>query len=109
MAWLYLIAAGVVEVAMAASLKASSGWTKLVPSISGVILALLSIFLLTHALRLLPSGMAYAVWTGIGAIGVTVYGAVFYGETLSIPRLACIALVVAGVVGLRLTDSISGK
>ena len=105
MAWLLLFAAGVVEIAMAAALKASQGWTKPVPGAFGVIFALLSIFLLTHALKLLPSGTAYAVWTGIGAVGVALLGIAAYGESASPLRLACIGLVVVGVVGLRVSET----
>ncbi len=106
MAWLLLITAGIAEVAMAVALKAADGWTKPVPGAIGVAFALLSIFLLTHALKLLPVGTAYAAWTGIGAVGVAAFGIIIHGESLSASRLLCIALVVAGVVGLRLIDSL---
>ncbi len=68
------MAAGIVEIVMAAALKSADGWTKPGPSVLGIASALASIFLLTHAIRHLPTGTAYAVWTGIGAIGVAVYG-----------------------------------
>lgn len=104
MAWLLLLAAGVVEIAMAVALKASHGWTKPAPSVLGVGFALLSIFLLTHALKALPSGTAYAVWTGVGAVGVAVFGMAMYGESTSPYRLLCLVMVIGGVIGLRFLE-----
>lgn len=104
MAWLLLLAAGFVEIAMAVALKAADGWTRPGPSIIGVACALLSIFLLAHALKSLPGGTAYAVWTGIGAVGVATLGIAVFGESASLPRLFCMGLVVAGVIGLRLVE-----
>jgi quaternary ammonium compound-resistance protein SugE len=104
MAWLLLIAAGAVEILMALALKASEGWTRMVPSVLGVAAALASIFLLTLALRHLPAGTAYAVWTGIGSIGVALLGILAFGESASAVRLACIAMIVAGTAGLRFTE-----
>jgi quaternary ammonium compound-resistance protein SugE len=105
MAWWILFAAGIVEIVMAAALKAADGWTKPVPSIVGIAAALASIFLLTHAIKQLPAGTAYAVWTGIGAVGVAIYGIAVNGDSLAPARLLCIGLVVAGVIGLRLVES----
>jgi quaternary ammonium compound-resistance protein SugE len=104
MGWVFLLAAGLVEIAMAAALKQSEDWTRPVPSVVGVLTALVSIYLLARALRYLPLGPAYAVWTGIGSVGVVLMGALFFGEALSAARLGCIALVVGGAVGLRLAD-----
>lgn len=87
---------------MAAALKAADGWIG--PSIAGIACALLSIFLLTHALKLLPSGTAYAVWTGIGAVGVAVLGIAVHGESVSLARLFFIGLVAVGVIGLRVVE-----
>jgi quaternary ammonium compound-resistance protein SugE len=101
MAWLLVIAAALTEVGMAAALKASEGWTKTGPSVLGVVLALASIFLLTKALPSLPTGPAYAAWTGLGAIGVVLVGVVFHGDVLSLAKVGCIGLIVGGVVGLR--------
>ena len=100
-AWLWLLAAGAVEIAMAISLKFAQGWTRLIPSVLGIALALASIFLLTHAMRGLPAGTAYAVWTGIGSVGVTLLGIVVFGESMQPARVACIAMVIAGTVGLN--------
>ncbi|MGJ7533596.1 MULTISPECIES: DMT family transporter [Variovorax] len=105
MGWIFLLAAGLVEIAMAAALKQSEDWTRLVPSVAGVSTALLSIYLLTRALRYLPLGPAYAIWTGIGSVGVVLTGVLFFGEALSAPRMACIALVIGGTVGLRFIES----
>lgn len=104
MAWLYLLAASIVEIAMALFLKSSEGWTRLWPSVLGVASAGASIFFLTHAVKTLPVGTAYAIWTGIGSVGVTLIGIVWMGESASMLRLTCVALVVAGMVGLRLLD-----
>ncbi|MFT0737212.1 DMT family transporter [Ralstonia wenshanensis] len=100
-AWLWLLAAGAVEIAMAISLKFSQGWTRPIPSVLGIVAALASVFLLTHAMRSLPAGTAYAIWTGIGSVGVTVLGIVLFGESVQPARLACIGLVIAGTVGLN--------
>ncbi|UXY16351.1 multidrug efflux SMR transporter [Chitiniphilus purpureus] len=105
MAWAYLLAASVLEIAMAAALKAAQGWTRPVPSLLGVVAALASIFLLTHALKALPTGTAYALWTGIGALGVAVLGIVAHGDSASPSRLLCMGLVLAGVAGLRLLEN----
>ena len=105
MGWFFLLAAGLVEIAMAAALKQSQDWTRLVPSAIGVVTALVSIFLLAKALRYLPLGSAYAIWTGIGSVGVVLMGVLFFGDALSAPRLGCIALVIAGSVGLRLINA----
>ncbi|WP_332778341.1 DMT family transporter [Polaromonas sp.] len=104
MAWITLIAASIVEIAMALLLKSSHGWTRLWPSVLGVTAAGASIFFLTHAVKTLPVGTAYAIWTGIGSVGVTAIGILWMGEGASPLRLLCIALIVAGMVGLRLMD-----
>jgi quaternary ammonium compound-resistance protein SugE len=105
MSWILLVAAGLVEVVMAMALKQADAWTRPLPSAIGVVAALGSVFLLTLALRRLPLGVAYAVWTAIGAVGVVLAGRVWFGESLSAPRLACIGLVVVGVVGLRVLEA----
>ena len=104
MAWLILLAAGLVEIVMAVALKAADGWSRPLPGAIGVLAALASIFLLTHAMKALPAGTAYAVWTGIGAVGVALLGMLVYGDSASPARLLCMGLVIAGVVGLRLVE-----
>ena len=103
MAWLVVVVAGLLETGFAIALKASDGFSRLLPSLAFVGCAAGSFGLLTYALRTLPVGSAYAVWTGIGAVGTAVVGMVLLGEQVSAARIASIALVVAGVVGLSLS------
>ncbi|MFV2016970.1 DMT family transporter [Micromonospora sp. LOL_023] len=102
MAWIVLAVAGVLETGFALALKQSAGFTRLVPSVFFVAFAAGSFGLLSLALRDLPVGTAYAVWTGIGAAGTAVVGILWYGDPSHAGRLVSIALIVAGVVGLRL-------
>ena len=104
MAWALVILAGLFETGFALSLKASNGFTRLAPSVLFVVFAVASFTLLTTALRTLPVGAAYAVWTGIGAAGTAVAGMVFLGESTETLKLVSIVLIVAGVVGLQLTS-----
>lgn len=105
MAWMLVIIAGLFETGFALALKASAGFTRLVPSVLFVVFAAASFTLLSTALRSLPVGSAYAVWTGIGAVGTAVVGMLFLGESTQVLKLVSIVLVVAGVVGLQLTSS----
>ena len=102
MAWVYLLLAGLVEIGFAIGLKDPEGFTRLWPSVGTVVAAGISLWLLTQALRTIPVGTAYAIWTGIGAVGVATLGLVLFSESASPARLGCIALFVAGVVGLKL-------
>lgn len=104
MAWLLLIAAGVIEIVMAMALKSAEGWTRLGPSILGLGAALASVVLLTFAIKQLPVSIAYAVWTGFGAVGVSLIGILIFGESAHPARLACIAAIFAGMIGLHLLD-----
>jgi quaternary ammonium compound-resistance protein SugE len=104
-AWVLLVAAGLVEVAMALALKQAQGWTRLWPSVIGIAAALGSVFLLTHAVKTLPMATAYAVWTGIGAIGVALAGVVFFHESAGALRLLCMAAIFAGIIGLHLLEA----
>src|ERR1700759_1578236 len=94
MSWFLLLIAGLLEVAWAAGLKTSEGFTRLWPSVFTVVTALGSFALLAVAMRQLPLGTAYAVWTGIGAVGAFIFGIVMMGETLSLPRVVCALLIV---------------
>ena len=105
MAWLVLIAAAVFEIAFALSLKPSEGFSRFWPTAGVLVFGVISVVLLSKTLDRLPVGTAYAVWTGLGSIGVVTLGVLLFDEPLSLPRLACIALIVAGVVGLRLAGS----
>lgn len=105
MAWLLLVVAGLLESGWAIALKQSAGFSRLLPSVVFVVLGGASLLLLALALRSLPVGTAYAVWTGIGAAGTAVLGIVLLGEPAQALRLASIGLIVAGVVGLNLAGS----
>jgi quaternary ammonium compound-resistance protein SugE len=102
MAWIYLTVAGLFEVAWAIGLKYSEGFTRLWPSLGTAVAMALSIAFLGLALKSLPVGTAYAVWTGIGAVGTVILGIVLFAEPATVPRLACIGLILAGIVGLKL-------
>lgn len=104
MAWTLLVIAGLLEVAWATALKTSEGFTRLWPSIVGVTVAVLSFAVLTLTLKHLPVGTAYAVWVGIGAIGVALAGIAYFGDPATPQRLLCIALILGGVIGLRLLE-----
>ncbi|HEU4617108.1 MAG TPA: quaternary ammonium compound efflux SMR transporter SugE [Gammaproteobacteria bacterium] len=104
MAWLILVAAGLLEIAWAVGLKASEGLTRPVPAALTIAAMIASMVLLGLSLRTLPLGTAYTVWTGIGAIGTVVFGIVMFGESATPARLIAIALIVAGIVALRLTE-----
>ncbi|KVU35205.1 hypothetical protein WK65_26110 [Burkholderia ubonensis] len=105
MAWVWLLIAGLLEVAWAAGMKSSEGFTRLWPSVFTIVTALASFGLLALALRQLPLGTAYAVWTGIGAVGAFVFGIVMMGEALTVARIASASLIVAGLIGLKLSSS----
>jgi len=105
MAWIYLLLAGLFEIGFAIGLKYTEGFTRLWPSLATAAAAALSLWLLTQALRTIPVGTAYAIWTGIGAVGVATLGIVLFSESASPGRLACIALIIAGVVGLKLVSA----
>ena len=102
MAWIYLTVAGFFEIGWAIGLKYTDGFTRLLPSLWTVASMILSIVLLGLALRTLPVGTAYAVWTGIGAIGTAALGIYLFGEPATAARLLCIGLILAGIVGLKL-------
>jgi quaternary ammonium compound-resistance protein SugE len=101
MSWLYLFVAGLFEVAWAIGLKYTEGFSRLVPSLLTVGAMIVSLALLGLALKSLPVGTAYAVWTGIGAVGTAALGIYLFGEPATVARLACIGLIVAGIVGLK--------
>lgn len=105
MAWLLLFSAGFIEIIFALSLKYNEGFTKLLPSIVTAVSAVGSFGLLMLALKTLPLGTAYAVWTGMGAVGVAILGIILFKESVDGYRLVSIALVIAGIIGLKLTDS----
>ena len=103
-AWLVLLAAGICEIVWAVGLKYADGFTRLIPSVISIGFMVASVVLLAHATRVLPLGTAYAVWTGIGAIGTALCGMWLFAEPRDAIRLASIALIVAGIVGLKFTS-----
>ncbi|NVN88615.1 MAG: quaternary ammonium compound efflux SMR transporter SugE [Rhodopseudomonas sp.] len=104
MAWLLLLSAGLMEVGWAVGLKYTEGFTRLWPSVLTLASMAASMALLGLALKTLPMGTAYAVWTGIGAVGTAILGIVLLGEPAGAIRLACIGLIVAGIFGLKLAS-----
>ena len=106
-AWLLVVIAGLLETGFAVSLKASEGFSRWLPTVLFFVCAIGSFALLATALRQLPVGSAYAVWTGIGAVGTAIVGIVFLGESAQVLKLLSITLVVAGVVGLQLTSEVA--
>lgn len=102
MAWLLLFAAGVMEIGWAIGLKYTDGFTRLVPSMLTLAAMAISLGLLGLALKTLPIGTAYAVWTGIGAVGTAILGIMLFDDPATLARLACIGLIVAGIAWLKL-------
>ena len=105
MAWIILVIAGVMEIGWAVGLKYTAGFTRLLPSIGTILAMVVSLALLGIAVRTLPLGTAYAVWTGIGTVGTVVVGILVLGEPASFVRLFCVFLIVAGIVGLKLVTA----
>lgn len=105
MAWIYLIIAGCLEIGWAIGLKYTEGWTKLVPSLLTGAALVVSFYFLSIAVKTLPIGTAYAVWTGIGTVGAAILGMLLFGEPREISRIICILLIVAGIAGLKLTSA----
>jgi quaternary ammonium compound-resistance protein SugE len=102
MAWVILIVAGLFEIGWAVGLKYTDGFSRLWPSVATAAAMIVSLLLLGLALKDLPIGTAYAVWTGVGAVGTAILGIWLFGDPANVARLACIGLIVAGIVGLKL-------
>lgn len=102
MAWLVLFVAGLCEVGWAVGLKYSAGFTRIGPSVFTAVSLVASMALLAWAMKSLPLGTAYTVWTGIGAVGAITLGVLLFKEPVTAPRMICLGLIVAGIVGLRL-------
>lgn len=105
MAWALLGIAGILEIAFAFGMKSSEGFTRLTPALFTVVTGLSSVILLSLSLRTLPMGTGYAVWTGIGAAGTAIVGMLVLGESAAPMRLACIVLILGGVIGLKLVSA----
>lgn len=103
MAWLILLLAGLLEIGWAIGLKYTDGFTKLVPTVLTATSMVASVVLLGIAVRTLPLGTAYAVWTGVGMVGTVILGIVLFAEPATAIRLGCISLIIAGIAGLKLT------
>ena len=108
MAWAYLMVAGLFECGWAIGLKYTDGFSKLVPSLLTVVSMAVSLGLLSMAMKSIPIGTAYAVWTGIGAVGVALLGMLLFSEPRSMLRLLCLLLIISGIVGLKLVSSPQG-
>ena len=104
-AWVFLIAAGLLEIVWSIGMKYSEGFTKLWPSIITLVAAWFSYWLLAVAVKVLPVGTAYAAWTGIGAVGAAVLGMILFKEPATAARIVCILLIVAGITGLKILGS----
>ncbi len=107
MAWIYLVIAGILEVGWAIGLKHTEGFTRLWPSVLTILTMVASFALLAQALRTIPVGTGYAVWTGIGAAGTAIVGMIWLNESREVLRIVCLALIVSGVVGLKFAASSS--
>jgi quaternary ammonium compound-resistance protein SugE len=104
MSWIYLLVAGLLEVVWAIGLKYTEGFTRFMPSAITIAAMVASVWFLALALRTIPVGTGYAVWTGIGAVGTAILGIALFAEPATIARLSCIALIVAGILGLKLVS-----
>jgi quaternary ammonium compound-resistance protein SugE len=104
MAWIILVLAGLFEVAWAVGLKYTDGFTRLLPSVATLAAMAVSVGLLALAVKTLPLSTAYAIWTGIGAVGAVILGIVLFHESASPARLACLALIIVGIIGLKVVS-----
>jgi len=104
MNWIYLFIAGLLEIAWAIGLKYTEGWSRLWPSVITAALMIASFYFLSLAVKSLPIGTAYAVWTGIGTVGAAVLGMLIFKEPMDILRILCILLIIGGIAGLKITS-----
>jgi quaternary ammonium compound-resistance protein SugE len=104
MAWISLVIAGILEIFWAVSLKYTDGFSKLWASVVTVSGMIASFYFLAQALKVIPVGTGYAIWTGIGAAGTAILGIILFSEPASLPRLICIGLIVAGIIGLKVSS-----
>ena len=106
MAWIYLFIAGLFEIGWAIGLKYTDGFTKLWPSVITITTMILSFYFLSSAVKTIPIGTAYAIWTGIGAVGTAILGIILFGESKEIIRIMFIMLIVIGIVGLKIFSKV---
>lgn len=104
MPWIYLVIAGLLEVAWAISLKYTEGWTRLYPSLITAALMAASFYFLSLAVKVLPIGTAYAVWTGIGTVATAILGVMIFGESRDPVKIICILLIITGIIGLKISS-----
>ena len=104
-AWLFLLVAGVMETGWAVGLKYTEGFSRLVPSVVTIALMAGSFYFLSKSLESLPIGTAYAVWTGIGAVGTVILGIYLFGESRDLLRILCLLLIISGIIGLKLVSA----
>lgn len=109
MAWAYLVVAGLFECGWAIGLKYTDGFTKLIPSLLTVSAMAISFWLLSVAMKTIPVGTAYAIWVGIGAVGVAILGMVLFGESRDFMKIICLLLIVVGIIGLKLASLSQGR
>lgn len=105
MAWIYLLGAGIFEMVWVVAMKYAEGFTKIVPSVIMIIGMIFSVGLLGLAVKTIPLGTGYAIWTGIGAVGAVTYGMIFFGEPVTALRLTFVAMIIVGLVGLKLVSA----
>lgn len=105
MAWIYLLGAGIFEMVWVVAMKYAEGFTKIVPSVIMVVGMVFSVGLLGLAVKTIPLGTGYAIWTGIGAVGAVTYGMIFFGEPVTVLRLTFVAMIIVGLVGLKLVSA----
>lgn len=103
--WIFLISAGIMEVGWVISLKYTQGFTQIIPSIINIMFMVLSLYLLSLALKSISIGTGYAIWTGIGAVGTVMIGMMFFGDSKDIGRVLCVSVVIAGILGLKFFSS----
>lgn len=103
--WFFLVIAGLLEIGWAVGLKYTDGFSRPLPSLFTIATMVASFYFLAQALKVIPVGTGYAVWTGIGAVGTAILGIVLFAESTALPRLLCIGLIVAGIIGLKLTSA----
>jgi quaternary ammonium compound-resistance protein SugE len=106
MAWIYLFIAGLFEIGWAVGLKYTEGFTKIWPSVITIATMILSFYFLSTAVKTIPIGTAYAIWTGIGAVGTAILGIILFGESKEFMRMLFILLIVVGIVGLKFFSKI---
>ena len=103
-AWTVVLASGLLEIVFSVAMKLSDSYTRLVPGVLSIVAAIMSVWLMSFTLKILPLGTAYAVWAGIGAAGTALVGLIWFHEPVSLGRILCIGLVIAGIVGLQFQE-----